>query len=205
MPSEAKAPGQLLKLKFNITITISIALTIAVAILTYLYVTRPSWHSALEFSGAAVGVAAGMLSAYYIGRGLKITIEQRDTALKDEKISRAFVYLQRWNEPSFAAVRSQWRELVDEIEGKSDPEICAILKISHPKRTTTADVLNFFEEVSYAARSGVADVETLRFLLRSVVERYFSAIWPWVEHRRTTRHQPTLYEHFEWLREQWKS
>lgn len=196
-------PGEIMKLE--VPVTASILLFIAIVLLTFLYIKEATWRPGIKFFGASAGIAAGVLSAFYVGRGLKITIEQRDRLLADDAISRAFVFVQRWNDPNFASLRSDWRELLDEIEGKTGTEICSTLKGNHKKRTTVADVLNFFEEMSYAAKSGVANEETLRLLLPSVVERYFSAIWPWVERLRTDRHQPTLYEHFEWLRNKWKN
>lgn len=196
------SPGGILTLK--IPVTASVILTIAVVVLTYLYATRESWRSTITFFGAAAGIAAGILSAFYVGRGLRITIEQRDKALKDDKISRAFVLAQRWNEPNLARVREDWRALLEEIDEKNEHEVCEILHGDHHKKAIAADVMNFFEEVGYAVRSGVADIETLKNTHRSIVVHYYSTISPWINKIRRDEHQQTAYEHFEWLRDQWK-
>jgi Domain of unknown function (DUF4760) len=200
-PLKTQSPGQIVKLE--VPLTVSILLLVSVIVLTIIFVWKPTWRPGIEFLGAATGVAAGILSAYYIGRGLKITIEQRDKALIDERIARAFGLAQRWNEPSFAQVREHWRSLVDEIDEQNANEVCAILEDMH-KKTVAADVLNFFEELAYAARSGVAEMETLKNIHRSIVVRYYSVISPWIDKIRRDGPQPTAYEHFEWLRNQWK-
>jgi hypothetical protein len=195
-----KPPGEIIKLQ--VTVTASIVLFVAVLLLTLLYVKEESWRPAIVFAGTGFGIEAGILSAYYVGRGLKVTIEQRDKALTEEKISRAFVLASRWNEPNFAKLREDWRALVTEVTGKDEHAVCEILERDHHKQTVASDVLNFFEELAFAARSGVAEMDTLKNVHRSIVIRYYSAILPWIA--RIRRNQPTAYEHFEWLRNKWQ-
>jgi len=199
--NNAASPGEIFKLQFPVTV--SLLLLIAILLLTAGFIWVPNWRSQIEFFGISAGVGAGILSAYYVGRGLQITIEQRDKALSDEKISRAFSIAARWNEPNLARTREQWRRLLDEIEGKDAAEVCDILNRDPHKKAVAADVLNFFEEVGYAARSGVIDMGTLKNVHRSLVIHYFSTILPWIEKIRRDKHQPTAYEHFEWLSDQW--
>ncbi len=199
---KAKSPGEIFKLEFPVTV--SVLLLIAIVGLTACFVWLPAWRPQVEFFGISAGVAAGILSAFYVGRGLQITIEQRDRALNDDKISRAFAFAHRWNDPTFAELREDWRALLKEIDGNGEAEICRILDGDHHKQTVAADVLNFFEEVSYAARTGVADMETLRQIQHSVVVHYFSTISPWIEKRRRDKKQQTAFEHLEWLANQWK-
>lgn len=201
MADKSSPPGQIMKVQ--IPVSISLLLVLTVIVLTALLAYKSEWKLEIEFFGAAMGVAAGILSAYYIGRGLKVTIEQRDRALIDDKIARAFTLAQRWNEPNLARVREDWRKLVAEVDEKAAHEVCLVLQ-DHHNKTIAADVLNFFEELSYAARSGVADMETLKQIHRSIVVRYYSAMMPWIEKIRRDGPQPTAYEHLEWLRNQWK-
>lgn len=197
-----RSPGKIMTLK--LPITVGLLLFVGAIVLTYFFATQLSWRPEIEFFGAAIGVAAGILSAYYVGRGLSVTIEQRNRSLTTEKISKAFELAQRWNEPNFAKLRGEWRALLSEIDGKEESEVCKLLDNDHGRRTVAIDVLNYFEEVAYAARSGVADLETLKNVHRSITIHYYSAISPWIDKRRRDRHQPTAYEHFEWLKEQWK-
>jgi hypothetical protein len=200
--AKSLSPGQVVKLE--VSITISILLVIGVVLLTLGFYFEPTWRPTIEFFGAAIGVAAGILSAYYIGGGLRITIEQRDSALSDERISRAFAFAERWNAPTFAQLREDWRKLLNELDGKQNHEACKVLLDDPHKQTVAADVLNFFEEIAYAVKSGVADGETLKKVHRSIVVRYYSTISPWIESVRRDQNQPSAYEHLEWLKNQWK-
>ncbi|MFZ0819447.1 MAG: DUF4760 domain-containing protein [Candidatus Acidiferrales bacterium] len=196
------SPGEIAKLEFPVTV--SVLLLIAVLGLTAGFIWLPTWRLQIEFFGIAAGVAAGILSAYYVGQGLKITIEQRDKAAIDERISRAFGLASRWNEPNFAKLREDWRALLKEIDGQTEAEICRILDGDLHKTTVTVDVLNFFEEVAYATRTGVADIDTLRNIHHSIVVHYFTTISPWIDKRRRDKKQQTAFEHLEWLANQWK-
>jgi len=200
---DSASPGQILKVQ--IPITVSVIVVLGVIVMTWLYAHKPNSRPTIAFLGAGMGVAAGVVSAFYVGKALKITIEQRARDLTDQKIARAFAFLERWNDPNFATLRSEWRKVLDEFEGRGSDALCAELQKSHERRTVVVDVLNFFEELSYAGQSGVADLSTLKALFRTILERYFSALKPWIEKHRNDKHQPTAYEHFEWLRDQWKT
>ena len=94
--------------------------------------------------------------------------------------------------------------LLKEISGKGDSEACTLLANDEHKKTVAADVLNFFEELAFAVRSGFADNETLKKIHRGLALHYYSVISPWINRIRKDNHQQTAYEHFEWLRDAWK-
>lgn len=201
--NRSQVPGEILRLE--IPLTVSAVLIAAVAVFTIFYALWEDARPTIKFLGAAIGVAAGVLSAYYVGRALKISIEQRDQAIIDQKIERSFGFAYRWNDPKFVTLRAEWRELLKELEAKSPDQVCDILESDNHKRTVAVGILNFFEEMCYASRSGVADAETLKNILKTITVRYYSAFQPWIEKYRKDRHQGTAYEHFEWLWKQWKS
>lgn len=201
MSQDSQSPGEIFRVQ--VPVAVPILLIAAVALFTLLYALWENARPTIRFLGASAGVAAGLLSAFYVGRALEVTIEQRDRALKGERVSRAFSFLERWNDPNFASLRSDWRKLLEEMKEKNSEEVIGILH-SHEKRTVAVDVLNFFEEAAYAARTGAADIETMKGMFRTVVERYFSTPQSWVDRHRKEKHQTTLYEHLEWLRDQWK-
>lgn len=198
---KGEGPGEIFRLE--IPLTLSIVLILAVVALTVMYAWWDDARGPIKFFGAAAGVAAGVLSAFYIGRALKVTIEQRDHQLIERKIEKAFEFAHRWNDPSFAEFRSDWRRVLQELQKANPNQVCNILEDAE-KRTVVADVLNFFEVMGYAVRSGVADLTTLQKIFRRMVEDYYAAVQPWIDHRRREKAHPTLYEHFEWLRNQWK-
>ena len=86
----------------------------------------------------------------------------------------------------------------------ADPSgVPALLKGDMEKRTVVADVLNFFEEMAYACRSGAADLTTLRTVFNFVALKYYRTARPWIEFRRKEESAQAWAE-FEWLCDQWK-
>jgi hypothetical protein len=195
-------PGELVKIQFPVTV--SLLLVLAVVTLTGLWIECPTWRNGINFFGVASGIAAGLLSAFYVGKALQVTIHQRDKSLTDDKISRAFALAIRWNEPNMAPLRREWRALLEEIEQRNGDQVCDVVKSDIKKRTVVSDVLNFFEEMAYAAKSEVADVETLREIFGSIAVRYFNQISPWIHRYRTDKNQSSAYIHFEWLYNKWR-
>lgn len=158
----------------------------------------------LNFMVLAAAVGAGSLSAYYVWAGLKTSVAQRNAIIREEKINRAIAYLTRWNDGSNSDVRIKWQAVLAELE--SEPPLTpATLLTDMGKRAVVASVLNFCEEMGYAARTGSADKETLEALFKGLYLRYFKATRPWIEFRRTgAGGSAKAWSHFEWLCDQWK-
>ena len=127
---ESKLPGQPGKLRLPLEISLPVALGILVVLLTVMYAFNKDWRPTITFFGTATAVAAGISSAYYVAlkvratvEQLRITVEQRDRAIKDQKVSLALDFLRRWNDPNFATLRAEWRKLLREVDGKTPDEI----------------------------------------------------------------------------------
>lgn len=201
-PGDDRPPGDLGALR--IPIKLWVLLGVLIVLFTGIYHFWVAGRSTITFFGVATGVAAGIVSAYYISRGLKVTISQREQALADSRLAVAFDFMKRWDDAHFADQKAEWRRLIDELENKKPSEICDILGSDHDKRTVTVDILNFFEEVGYSAKRGLADIEALEGLFKSIVIKYYNTAEPWIQEHRTNKPQPTAYEHFEWLRNKWR-
>lgn len=155
----------------------------------------------LNFLVLASAVGAGSLSAYYVWAGLKTSVAQRNQIIREERVNRAVAYLTRWNDGSNSEIRSQWQSILADLE-KTPPLSPATLATDMAKRAVVAAVLNFCEELGYAARTKTADIETLKDLFRGLYVRYFKATKPWIDYRRADN--PKAWSQFEWLNDQWK-
>lgn len=136
---------------------------------------------------------------------MRATVHQRSDQLHQERVARAFEFLRCWNDPNLAEMRGIWRSVVREASGKTDHDVVAIFKRDAATKTAVSDILNFFEEMAYAARVGVADITTLKKTMKSVVVHYWSISDAFIEQHRTDKSQPSAHEHFEWLAKKWAS
>jgi hypothetical protein len=158
----------------------------------------------LNFLVLASAVGAGSLSAYYVWAGLKTSVAQRNEILREEKVNRAMAYLTRWNDGSNSEVRTKWLAILAQLEA-TPPLAPASLLADMEKRAVVASVLNFCEELGYAARTRAADMKTLEELFKGLCLRYYKATRPWIEFRRTgSNGSSKAWSHFEWLHDQWK-
>lgn len=180
------------------------ALTVGLLILVTLvfHFGDQTTKDTLNFFVLAGAFAVGGLGVYYVYATLKAGLEQRREALQEQRRNMALLFIRRWNDPNLGQLRRDWRNLVDSL--LSDPSgVPALLSGDIAKRTVVADVLNFFEEMGYAARDGSADLETLRALFRGVCLRYYTATRPWIDYRR--KESKNAWSQFEWLCDQWKA
>jgi hypothetical protein len=99
----------------------------------------------------------------------------------------ALRFVERWNDPTLAPFRTDWHKLYDEFKTLTAPQVVERLKSDQITRDKVTDVLNFFEEVSYAVKTNAADRILLEELLGDTIREYFSIALPWVKERRKTR------------------
>lgn len=78
----------------------------------------------------------------------------------------------------------------------------ALIKDNIEIRTVVADVLNFFEEMGYAAKSGAADLQTLEPFSGLAVD-YYRTTQAWIHYRQ--KETQDGWKEFEWLCDQWKT
>src|SRR5580704_15006398 len=108
-----KPVGQIVEVKFPVGISLILFFAVCLGVLIFWY--YPKLRDELTFFGVAFGKAGGVVAAYYIGRTLQITVEQRDEALDAERINKAFTYIHRWNSAPFEE-RKQFRTLQNTIK-----------------------------------------------------------------------------------------
>lgn len=198
---EPKVPGKFGFVSFPVTASTLLAIVVLLAAGVYAFY-KPS-RDLLGALGRGFGVGAGILSAYYVSKGLEMTVTQRTQGIRDRKISKAFHYIDSWNHPTFSDTKQKRRAILRELKGKSSEEVEQFLEQNLDKRTIVVDVLNFFEGMALAANEGIADDRTLQRALRGALTAYFESFKPWIEKDRAAKSRPRIYLELENLVKRW--
>jgi len=193
-------PGRLGEIHFPLRL--SVLLTVLVIVASGLYWHYPAWRETMVFLGASFAMVAAVLSAYYISDGLRITIEQRDEAIRDARVARAFDLISRWNDADLAEPKHQFREIVDRDDAHDAEKLDAHLDQNN-QRKILIEMMNFFEHMALAANGGFADDDTLKAYYKSSITKYHSKLKAWIEKHRRRKNQPTMFVEIETMVERW--
>ena len=187
-------------LRIQVVIGLSLVLGTVVAGATWLHYAYPNHRGTLEFFVGATATAAGILGAYYVGKGLRRSIQQQEIANHDRGVTDALKFATRWNDPGSTTQRKQWRGLIKKARAiDARPERIAVFCSAHETETLTYDVLNFFETMGLAVRREAADIATIEHFFGSVIEEYWDAVEPYVRKVRSDDRNPRIYDQTEWL------
>ena len=180
-----------------------------VALATLSYEVYPSFRDTLTFSFVALGITAGVLSAYYISRNLATTISQRNQGIQQRteelhaaKVSKAFEYIDSWNHPDFHPLKEKWHEIMKSVKAQPQEKVEETLE-DYAKREVVIDVLNFFEGMALAISKGIADDETLRRQFRGSLLEYYLTFEEWIKKYRRDRNRPAGIKELEHLLSRW--
>ena len=173
---QSKDPGALGTVKFPILW--SVVLSIVVIILTIIFHLHKDWRDTMTFGIAAGALAAGALAAYYVGRSLAQTINQRSETINEQKIARSFEFLRRWNDPALAQIKANFRELIECGKAHMADHVEQLIAQDKGKSTAVVEVLNFFEELAIAVHTGVADNDTLFRGFHGPLSEYHATLQP---------------------------
>jgi hypothetical protein len=166
------------------------------------------------FIAAAATGAATAVSAYYAAESLiagrkdatealKRETERAEHATQKEKVTNAFEFMRRWNDPLFSRTKRHWRVLLADAR-KSPAQTWVVLEADVSKRSAVQDVLNFFEIMALAIKKELADETTLRDYFRNIVLDYFSVFEGYIDQARKATRNPTGYIEMENLSERWR-
>lgn len=196
-----KAPGEFVTLHFPITA--SVILFLLVILVTLIYALKPEWRGTMNFAGAALAVAAGALSAYYLGKGLAQTVRQRNEQLHADRVARAFELISRWNDPELANSKHEFRQIIESGQAHMADQLDESLNNEPAKRAIVIEVLNFFEQIALAANCGYANDDTLRKYYRGSVSKYHSTLEAWIKKHRAIKNRPAMYIELEEMVKRW--
>jgi hypothetical protein len=140
--NQSAVPGTLGYVKFPITA--SLMLFAAVVLATWLFYAFPSQKDTFKFGIEAATLAAGVLSAYYVGQSLLQGVQQRDRSSRDAKVAAGCRFIERWNDPAMAVMKDVFREIINSGKAHDATYVDDELKETQ-KRIVVVEVLNLFE------------------------------------------------------------
>ena len=138
--SQSTVPGTFGQVSFPITA--SLILAVLVALFVWIYHAHPAEKETFKFGIDCATLAAGVLSAYYVGQSLLQGVQQRNQGMIDAKVSNAFRYIERWNSPDLAETKDCFREIIASGKAHDAGYVEEELRDSK-KRIVVVEVLNF--------------------------------------------------------------
>jgi hypothetical protein len=199
--NHSELPGRFGRVTFPITASLILGALCVVVI--WLFCEYPTQRITLKFGIETVTLAAGMLSAYYIGQGLFQTVTQLEKGLKDAQIITACRFMERWNAPDLAATKGSFRGIIE--SGKAhDAGYVQNLLSDDGQRTVVVEVLNFFEEVALSANIGLADDATLSRYFGGALRSYHTTLSPWIQTHRASKARPKMWCEIDNLLHRWQ-
>lgn len=113
-------------------------------------------------------------------------------------------FVQRWNSPSYFALKTAWRKLNEEVDALNDQGRDKLLANDVEKRSNAVEVLNFFEEMATGINSGALDDSLLRRYFEVVVVRAFLRYEYWIRQHRIRKSATGFFDELEKLAKEWQ-
>lgn len=197
--------------QFNLTVTITtgMAAFVLAAAAIGAYVSKREqgkspetiWRENIEFISAAIGVAAGVTSASYVGENL--SIQQRNI-----KIERSLTFNSAW---TYSVIPTFFKEDVvnlledlDKLEhGKQAGFISTKFDETPALEQSIIAILNHLENLAISVRDKHVDEQIVRDYYRNIVARYYTLFASWIHQLRRERSSGTEEgsKYYRWLEE----
>ena len=151
----------------------------------------------ISFGSSLLGATVAICTLLYTAQTMR--------RANDEKKSVASAkFLERWNNPSYFTLKTDWRALNEEIEPLSPEARYKLLDGDLKKRTVAVEILNFYEEIAANMDAEAVDEELLKNFFRTLVTRYYEDYEYWIGQHRKTRRAPAFCSSLEKLARRWK-
>ncbi|MDA2924637.1 DUF4760 domain-containing protein [Acidobacteria bacterium AH-259-L09] len=196
-----KPISQFVEIRFPVNYSVALGIAVVILTLAYWYF---DYSKTVQFLAIAAGVAAGILSAIYVGRGLASAAAQRQAEVEARRVAGAFDFARRWNDPRLEEIRKTYGFARRSAKGKAPDQIDQILEKQVDLKEAVLAVLNFFEEMSIAVSTKTADEETLKRFFKTMVLICYNTLSPWITDRRRRLNRPRIWQDFEKLFDRWK-
>lgn len=187
-----------LTLRFSVNWLLLIVI-LAAALIVGFAVLGDRWRPLLVFAASVIAGASALLTAAN-------ALDARLAQLQQDRARVAVEFICRWNDPTFFYAKRSGRETLAKLRTLKTPEEKLAYVEEDPTRLANLlDMLNFFECLSIAVQTGVAEEDTARRFFRSISVEYWHAVEDFVRKRRAERQNTRLSQEMEWLFNRWKT
>lgn len=200
MPRDfSKALDFNLKFERKFTLGISVIAFLFVAAVYAAYCLLPAYREGVTFFAIAVGTAAAIVSAFYVGQSGYANVGS-------ERMSRTMSLVSEWNAASFFDAKQAVIRIMKPIADRSREErltaIQELVRDDDALELNLTSVLNYFEHLAVLVDKGFVDEGLVRELFQTNVLRYYKVFDPWIADLRNRRGK-RLYKGLESLYERW--
>jgi Domain of unknown function (DUF4760) len=188
---------------------------VATAVLIIGYIAFPDARAILTFTLAALASLAALISAYYVGQGLRESAAEARRAAENakkaaadaergERFNRAMFYTGRWGDPQLATARTAFREILDGLHGDEDAgeKIREKVEQSRAVEASLIACMNLLEDLALAVHEDMVDEEIVYRYYNTTVRWCWETLGPWVKQVRQRR-GPRIYTELEDLYNSW--
>ena len=167
------------------------------------FIFLPTYRPAIIFGASSLGGLSALAGAFYLARGLIVTAQQQEDAMRRKEVENALQCLERWNNPQFHHVKIAAGKVIEILEKQDAGAVATQVTGDATFRSNVTDVINFFEEMAIAIYSNIADEDTLKRGFRGLVHLYWMALQDFAEQRRQRFSNPRIFIEFENLHKRW--
>jgi hypothetical protein len=119
-----------------------VLIAIAGAVLIHFYsISAKEDRETIAFGVTTVGAAIAIY-------GLLKAADNIRQANAEKFRAASLNFVERWNSPSYWALKTEWRKLNDELDKLDEKQRDAVLDANVDKRSVAVEVLNFYEEMA---------------------------------------------------------
>lgn len=180
--------------RISIKVTVALVVCAIAAILILLYFSFPDYRDQLKFTAAVIAGSSALYSAYYIAAGIK-------TNIKRDSISKGLDLIKRVDEINL----TQIRRFVEQEYDKTKPdEFNRKIRENDELFHSIRKLLGNLEDIAIAIQLGVADEETVKRSLGTIVEIASTRFEHFIKAERLQYGDTEIYCEFERLSVAWR-
>lgn len=197
------------KVKFTVTINgVWIAILLSITAISIYSVFSKDGKEISDFTVKTFGVAAGIVSALYVGDNINNAAAARREEEELRKTDRALKYISKWNDPSFYMVRDVVSSITPIIKQEDDANKHSRLVYDHVCENYSLDqkvndILNFLEEISIAVNKDLVNQDLIKEFFSFIFERYAFVFAYYINEKRRLRNNTSMYKNFTELNDKW--
>lgn len=210
--SNTKNPLEVLSFSLKSSINIGFIALTSSAFAIAIFIAMPEHRNTIIFACSVVAASATVASTFYIGRGLRLTIES-------EEKTRTLEFIRRWNSSEYFYAKRHLRSILKPVENSpykekfravdthlnNGPENLNEQSNRHNFHQNIVDILNFLEEICLSIESKFVDEEILKKYFKGILINNYDLLNPWIQRRRQETNDPELYIYLEDTCRKWRN